>query len=81
MIELAFAAFAVTILGIALILSGKAILENSREPGKRYFGFNCEACRGKYRNDGTIYYRCIIKKPIVTYLLKKGLITTLKKKG
>lgn len=50
------------------------ILE-TRLPGRRIFGMNCDMCLGKFRENGKPFLRCYIKKPILKLMIKYGLVT------
>jgi len=59
------------------IYTFRELIRETRLPGKRLFGFNCDDCTGKYRANGKPYFRCYLKKPILTWLLKSKLLKPL----
>lgn len=50
------------------------ILE-TRIPGRRIFGLNCDGCKGKFRKNGKPLFRCYIKIPVVKFMIRRGIIT------
>ena len=60
-------------LAIFYMLLTILILE-TRLPGKRIFGFNCDMCDGKFRTNGKPLFRCYIKKPLLMKLIEWRII-------
>jgi hypothetical protein len=70
--EFIVAVFAAAVVTFFILLRG--CIEQTRLPGGRYFGFNCDGCNGKRDNQGQYLLRCKIKPKIVDFLLWSGLI-------
>ena len=60
-------------LAIFYMLLTILILE-TRLPGKRIFGFNCDMCDGKFRANGKPLFRCCVKKPVLMKLIEWRII-------
>jgi hypothetical protein len=55
---------------IAFIIQIKSCIDQTRRPGGRYFGFNCDGCDRKTDRNGHFLLRCHIKPPIVEFLIR-----------
>jgi hypothetical protein len=67
---------AICFIGIGLcIYTFIMMVLETRLPGRRLFGMNCDGCTGKFRGNGKPLYRCYIKKPLIKLLIRYGLIT------
>jgi hypothetical protein len=56
----------------------RELVRETRLPGKRIFGFNCDMCDGKFRKNGKPLFRCYVKKPLLTKLIEWRLIKSKK---
>jgi hypothetical protein len=59
---------------IVCVYTLRNLVRETRLPGKRLFGMNCDGCRGKFRKNGKPLLRCYIKKPLVKFMIRTGII-------
>jgi hypothetical protein len=59
---------------IAFLFVLKAGIEQTRLPGGRIFGLNCDRCEGKRDKKGRYLWRCYIKPHIVDILIQCQII-------
>jgi hypothetical protein len=60
---------------ILCVYTLRNLILETRLPGRRIFGLNCDGCVGKFRKNGQPLFRCYIKKPIVKFLIRSGIIS------
>jgi hypothetical protein len=58
---------------IMFLIHLKECIDQTRLPGGRYFGFNCDGCKGKRDKRGRYLLRCYIKPVIVDFMLHVGI--------
>ena len=52
----------------------RELIRETRLPGTRIFGFNCDMCDGKFRVNGKPLFRCYVKKPLLMKLIEWRII-------
>lgn len=71
---ISLATFLLAMSGIVFLILLKMTIEQTRLPGGRIFGLNCDMCEGKRDKRGKFLWRCHIKPHIVDLLIQLEII-------